>query len=273
MPALFGRQLTVTVGTHRITGLDMAFRIVQSTNAEPNKCEVTIWNLNADSRAALEPSTQTPVPVEILAGYTSNAELVFKGNLRTSGSVKKGADWITTLKSGDGEAAFRTARINESFAPGTPIRTVLQRVAQSFGLGLGDSLARIDGATMRESLTEFGKGRVVSGLSKDIFDRFIKAHGLEWSIQDGVIQVLPRGQASNAPAVLLRANTGLIGSPEAGENGVVKFTSLLQPSIRPGRKIRLESTQLTGFYRVEKATHYGDKAGSPWYTDIEGRPL
>lgn len=271
MALLYKRAVAVTVDTLRMTGQRMAFRVLHTNKAEPNTCEVSIYNAPAVLRAEVQGSRSVGVTIE--AGYGKDLQQLFSGDLRRAFSTKQGIDWVTTLRGGDGEVAMRTARVNESFAPGTPIRTVVERVARRLGVNLGDAISRIGEGSHRQSLTEYVNGTVLSGSAKTLLEQLLGDLDLEYSVVDGTLQVLPRGQATNATAILLTPRTGLIGSPEAGDKGLVKLRSLLQPSIRPGRKVKVESAILNGFYRVETATHVGDTHSAAWHTEIEGRPL
>jgi hypothetical protein len=269
--ALYNREVSIVVDTLRITGLRVAFKVVQTDQPSPNTVECSIYNLSADSRAKLQSKRSIRTIIE--AGYTSNLGLLFSGDLRRAFSSSNGVDWVTTFRAGDGEAALRTARINESFSPGTPIKTVLNRLAGKLGVKPGDSSKYINAAVHNKAQTQFTSGTVVSGPTWPIFESYLSAYGLTFSVQDGNLQVLPLGQASTATAVKLTPRTGLIGSPEAGEKGKLKCKSLLQPSIRPGRKIFIQSTQINGFYRVETVSHIGDTHGEAWHSDIEAVPL
>jgi hypothetical protein len=100
--------------------------------------------------------------------------------------------------------------------------------------------------------------------------------GYSWSIQDGKFQLLGPEETLGDQAFLLTTATGLVGIPEAGEDGLVKARSLLQPEILPGKLVELQAESLdavNGAYRVEKATFIGDTWGNDWYVDIEGKPI
>ena len=97
--------------------------------------------------------------------------------------------------------------------------------------------------------------------------------GLEWSIQNGNLQLLGRGAALAAKAIVLRADTGLIGVPSIDSEGVVRARSLIVPDLFPGRKVEILSQAVRGFFAIEKATYTGDTtAGAQeWYVDIEAK--
>jgi hypothetical protein len=267
---LFNRYIAVTVGTKKITGLDMAFKVVKSVKPEPNTVELTIYNLSADTRTAL----QTPnVPVQIEAGYMDEAAILFKGELRKPVSVRRGADWVTTFTGGDGEIAYRASRLDKSFAPGTSLVDMFKEGAKKLGVSLGDSLQKIGAARGREGVVDFPNGETFSGQLVRELERLAKTAGVEWSIQDGVLQVTPLGEPTDEQSILLSPATGLIGSPELGEKGTIKITSLLQPGIRPARRLQLDAVNLQGSFRVERVEHTGDISAQPWYSVATCRAL
>jgi hypothetical protein len=57
-----------------------------------------------------------------------------------------------------------------------------------------------------------------------------------------------------------------------GEDGYLKVKSVLQPGLRPGRGLQLQSAAYSGLFRIEKVKHEGDTHGQTWTSDIEARP-
>jgi hypothetical protein len=271
MAQLFTRYIAATVETALITGLRMAFKVTSSTEPEPNVCELSIYNLNGESRSRLQKDSSAATQID--AGYNEQHEILFLGNLRRVTTTRHGPDWITTLKAGDGETKYRTSTINEAFAPGTPIITVIKTMAQRLGVSLGDAEKRITSATHRTGLTQYINGLVSMGFTKDQLTESLRGLNLNWSIQDGTLQILAPNDVTNEPAIVLGPTTGLVGSPAAGEKGRTKVTALLNGGIRPGRKLQLDAINLKGFFRVEKVVHSGDTHGQPWYSEAEVKPL
>jgi hypothetical protein len=58
---------------------------------------------------------------------------------------------------------------------------------------------------------------------------------------------------------------------EKSKTTILKVKSLLQGSIRPGKRIAVESAMISGFFKCEKVTHNGDTWGNEWYTTVEAR--
>lgn len=284
---LFGRSVRITAGTTQITGLRMSFEVKRSLSKTPNSAEVTLWNLNQEHRAALQQKGQRLL---IEAGYGTELLVLFNGFTRTVSSTHQGPDWVTKIRSADGELAYRTARVVESFKAGTPVKAVIKTLCQRLGIPLQDALAKVDASTFRAGAQQFINGVTLDGEVHELLDPMLRAAGLEWSIQNGALQIVPLGSALDGDAILLTSTdkqTGLVGSPEVAEKKdaaagakvskspkhIVKVTALLNPRIEPGKKLKLESELLTGFYRVDEVSHRGDTHGQDYYSEAECRAL
>ena len=281
MGRLFGREVVLNVAGTRIasrtlqqnevkTVLRVGFSVVRDLKKNPNTVDVTIYNLRKDTRTRLQTKN---LPTRLEAGYIDNVSQIFSGDLQYGNSLRNGPDWITTLQSGDGNRQYKSARINTSFKGPISPGQVLRRVGQALGLNLGNLTEKADKGSLRASLKQFGD-IVLSGKAEQELTKITKSMGYSWSIQDGQLQLLePNETIKTADPVLLTNGTGLVGSPEAGEDGVVSARSLLQPDLLPGRRVRIQSREIDGFFRVEKVTFSGDTWARDWYSDIEAKPL
>jgi hypothetical protein len=269
--ALFERVCSVIVGTLRVDGLRVVFRVDKSTAKEPNTLDLQVTNLSEQSRAAMQ---RKGLRVQVLAGYAAQAAVIFTGDLRTADHVHAGTEWTTKITAGDGERAYQHDHVSESFAPNTPAADVVRRLVRRLGVDPGEALqvaATLQGA--------FEHGFVAHGKVSAVLDRVLGSRGMGWSVQDGRLQLLRPGETAPGSAVVLSPDAGLVGSPEAGTPAVkggpavLKARSLLQPTLRPGGLVDLRSAAHRGQFRVEKVTHTGDTAGGDWYSDVELRAL
>jgi hypothetical protein len=278
---LFNRDIAVTVGTLRIAArvqegdalvakptLRVAFSIEKSLNRDPNKAEITIYNLNEEHRKGL----QKKLPCIIEAGYVGTMEKLFSGDVSYASHNRETTNWVSKLQSQDGGVQYTSARMSKSFGPGTQMSALLNQAASALGVGPGNASQAFGGA-LRGGLTQFTKGVSVSGRVSDVLDKYVSTAGLEWSIQDGQLQVLQPKGTTQQQVISLTPDSGLIGSPELGEKGIVKAKSLLMGGLLPGRKVHIEAALVTGFFRIEKVKHYGDTWGTDWYSDLEAKPL
>jgi hypothetical protein len=289
MADLWNRDATVTAGSVKIpmrqkgdtimTSLEgsasyspilpylrFVFKVEKTRVKHPNSASLVMYNLNETHRKSFVKGQ----PLVIEAGYVGSTSLLFKGEITKAFSNREGVDWITTVESGDG-AAINTARLSKSYNPGTTYKKVIDDLVKTLKVGTGNLTTA---AAIRKQLTDFAKGFSTSGPVQDALDKVVGSMGLQWSVQDGQLQILAPNDATMEPVVVLNSSTGLIGTPEMGEakgqkKSTVSFRSLLQGSIRPGRRVQLESSAVKGIFICDRVTHDGDSYGQDWYTDCE----
>ncbi len=271
---LFKRIATVQISTLLVEGLDVSFKVEKSLKLEPNTAEIQVFNLSTVRRRQLqELAAAGAVRVELIAGYVKAPVRVFLGELRNVFSRRDGPDWITYLRSGDGDTAHKFARINEAFAAGTRVDEMIKRSMQSLGAGVGNAIEAMRGGDFNSGWSALTRGITLSGSSTREIEKIFRSLGKEFSIQDGQAQVLDLGKPLAGQVVELTPDTGLVGSPELANDGILKLRALLVPGIAPGRKVSLVSESTRGTFRVETATFTGDTFGQPWYVDAECRRL
>ena len=282
MTDLVNRSLVVNVGGLRVTspsdindqpGLRVTFNVERNLSKEPNRATITIYNLSEGSRSQVQ---DEDLETTLEAGYEGNTHQLFAGQLDFSSHVKQGPDWVTTLQSGDGSVGFRQARISESIKGPASISTVVDALTNQLkksGIEAGNIVEKVKSGTLRGSITEWTNGVSLFGRAEKELDKILRSLGFSWSVQDGQIQVLGPTETLIDEAILLSPGTGLVGSPEPGDKGVVRARSLLQPRLVPGKKTKIKSAEVDGFFKVLKVVFVGDTRGQDWYSDIEAQPL
>lgn len=272
MAELFERAIRLTAGGLQVTGLRAQLRVMKTAEKEPNTAAVTVFNLSEQSRAAMQ---KKGLKVIVEAGYTGTIAQLFSGDARQVDHVREGPSWLTKIQCGDGETAYQYATVSENFRPGTAFGDVFAKVARATGWDVTDATATVRAAVP----TVFRQGYAACGRASAEVDRLLRGRGLEWSVQDGRLQVLGLGKVTRETAVVLSAATGLIGSPalgtpaKKGKPALMKIKSLLQPELRPGRRVRVQATAVNGDFRVVTVTHSGDTHGQEWYSEIECSPI
>lgn len=265
------RALILTVDKIQITSLRVSFEIQKDLTGKPNDARFDIYGLSDSHRRELE--TKGSVAVQCDAGYEDGMSTIFLGKLRAGASYRDAGSWVTQISAADGAEEVRSARVNVSIAPGATTEQVLQRVAESLGVPLGnlkDAFAMIR-ADWKAGGNLFPNGTVATGSAAREMTNVCRSLGLEWTIHNGALQIQPLGKALAGKAILLTPETGLIRSPEMDAKGVVKCECLMQPDVFPGRQIAIESDRVKGVFRIEKTTHKGDNFGSDWTIAIEAK--
>lgn len=271
MTVLFQRAARLKVQDKILQGIDFEFRIDRSLKPTQNTADVTIYNLTEDNRKYLQQCT-TGVRIELHAGYVSDPALplLFLGELREIRTVRNGPDWQTEISSGDADEAKKRP-VSFSLGPGASFEAAVKKLAGTMTNKIGNLGATLRGAKFSDASKEFTEGMAVFGNGDEELRKLLRSGGLEHSWQNGELQVLPIGKSLNTVAVTLDESSGLIGSPELGEQGTVKFRSLLNAEISPGRVVHIVSRNLEGYFRTERAVYSGQIAGNDWFVDVEAK--
>jgi len=284
MTELFNRRATLQMGTILVDGLRIAFKIEKDGQQEPNKAEISVYNLSKDTRSKFvqAPDFVGPVrvPVILQAGYGLDIQEIFNGDLLPSGisTKRQGNDWITTFRLGDGAESYQTSRIQLSMGKGTKWRDAVLEVIKTLKGDVRSIVNKLMSGEIKDVsglLTEFSNGVVLSGRSMDELNKLMGSAGYQCSWQDGKLEVVAKGKFIDETVPSLGPDSGLIGSPEPGKEGLTKFRCFLRPKIKVYRRVQVISAAQPqgGYYLIAKVAHLGDTGGGDWFTDCEGRPL
>jgi hypothetical protein len=265
---LFGRQWRLVVGDRDLSDLDLAFEITRSTHREPNPAIIQVWNLNRDTRARVE-AAET---VALYAGF-SDPPQIFSGDVRRVFTERDGVDTVTTITGRDGGRAYADVTVSRSYAPGTPVLTVVRDTVDAMGIGRGN-LA--DFAYSLRGTDNLADGYVAHGRASRVLNDTIRASGNRWSVQNGSLQVQQQGRPLQLRTTVLAPDSGLVGSPAwdetgkrtGGRRGLLTATALIQSGIEPGRLVRIESAEVTGDFEVRAAKYKGQTRGNDWYAAL-----
>jgi hypothetical protein len=283
----FRRSASLTVGrrgeTAKVfTGLRIVFNVTKTESKEPNTATIEVYNLNEESRNLIKMREKNDTLFVILnAGYLDGdgEELVFTGNVKGITHQVDKPDIATVITAADGDNALFNSKLSLSHGAGVSADTILQQVLNAIPISSNFS-------TLTYEDKAYANGFSFVGLAKDALTKVTKYMGLNWSIQNNEIRLIPFDGDDKTRAVNLSPETGLIGSPErlTGSTRKAKglskkdkpgwrFRSLLQPKINPTGKILVTSREIKegSTFTVFNVTHAGDNYGSEWETTIEVR--
>ena len=270
-----GNLVTATV----ITGLRIQFMITKDLQGFPNLAEISIFNLNEDTRSKIQNEFENLV---LKAGYKDNLKTIFTGDLRNVTKTRIGPDLITTIFAADGNKDFNEAFYNKSFNDGSKVTDIITDIVSEFeevtkGVieGVNTAAQKVFGATF-------------SGNSSEVLDQLGDENEFDWSIQNGKVDIIARDSYVDEQTVIT-SRTGMINSPTITEIGI-DVKTLLNPSILPGRLIKVESsapnfslgnlnfreinkTLGEGVYKVIKIIHNGDTHSNNWDSTITGSQI
>lgn len=299
----FGRKASLVVSTGTV-GLDLSgfrftFKTTNSDAQTPNTLYVRVYNLSPQTVQKIGTNTSTEFgTITLQAGYEAgNYGIIFSGTIKqTATGRERNVDSFIDIWAADGDLWINNAIVNLSLAAGQTPQQVIGAItgaASSNGTppvkfaSDASGLINDNGLGTAQALS---RGKTLFGMSRDYSRDWAQKYGFRWSIQHGEFVVVPISGYRPGEAVVLSSTTGLIGVPEATQDGV-RVRALLNPLIRIGCLVQIAQSDINhittlqqgltftgpagavvttaaGFYRVMQAEFQGDMRGQPWWVDM-----
>ncbi|MCG9064726.1 hypothetical protein LH425_06665 [Laribacter hongkongensis] len=242
-----------------ITSLRVAFEFQKTIDAKPNPGRIRVWNLNRDHMHQILSGQYDRVRLSV--GYTE-LRTIFAGDIIKPRVKREGLDFIVDLEVGDGDIDYQTARVSTTMRAGATDRQIVGDLARTMARS---STGAIDVPVGRA----LPRGKVLVGNTRDVLSRVATHNGADWSIQDGELIMLPADKVLPGESVVLSQETGMIGAPEATDNGL-ELSCLLNPELRIGGLVTVRSILdwFNGDYKIVNLRSSGDILGGDWITKL-----
>lgn len=251
--------------------LRIRFDIDKNSIGSSNKAKIELFNLTTQTRQAIKKG----YVIQFQAGYNSLIDTLFIGNVINTKSDREGPDIITSLECGDGESAITYAVLDKSYPAGTTLIQILQDTAKAMSLGNPTNPVGINsGIAVGIPNLVYNKGFLAHGPCKDTLEKLLIPQGLEWSIQNGNLNIIPITNYTGQSAIVVSSATGMIGVPSKNEFFLV-FDHLLNPKLVPGALIQMVSTNvaLNGFNKIKRSHFVGDSRDQKWQISCEATSM
>jgi hypothetical protein len=319
-----------------LSNLRIQFEVGQNDTQIPNTLRVRIYNVAPGTQnklLTLNPSTQPSVQmpagaipagsvaaltqagavsngnppqqqhqylynqVQLTVGYQNSPKsLLFTGDIITySYGKESNVDSFLELIAADGDSFHNQAVVSFSTPAGsTPQQQVDQLTAQG---GISQSQGTISLLNQTGGLGKNAiRGKVSYGLSRLAMDRVSRNLGTRWSIQNGVLTMVPITGYLPGTVININSSTGMIGTPRVTEQGVIvrcyinpliqirQLVQLLTSDIQQTLVVKSElsgasithdqfiatvpNNAPTALFAVIVVEHQGDTRDSEWYSEL-----
>ncbi len=248
--------------------LKIDFNITKSMGSLGDRGSITITGLSLDDAGALSScmmniGEQKPPRnyVQLMAGYEIDYGVIFKGGVFSVSSNLDTPDMTVTLDVKPGFDISRTTIIEINEKPAT-LMTITQKAAQTLNAPLSFL------ATDKQYAEYNFKGTVFQLL--DNLQRTVP-YTKRIYFSDGVLHVEDTISVGSE-VILLSAESGLIGTPQASLQGI-NFKCLLRPSMKVGTMVQLISRKLpllNGMYRITTLQMQGGNRSVPYFCNVFG---
>jgi hypothetical protein len=252
-----------------LSGLHFSFKIEKTTEPKPNTATIDVYNISQTTKAKLEQKNNVVI---LQVGYRGldvfpKFETLFIGDITDSGVTvdRSGATIKYTFTAMDGIKKYKNAIINKSYSQGVTSDIIISDLANIMGL----TISYIGVSEFKL----YQHGYAASGKVSTILDEITKSINAEWSINNYELIITQKNKPAAKTAILISANTGLIGSVSKTEKGI-QFKTLLNPKLQPFSPISVESLTIKGFYRIERVVHVGETSSAgEWISQVEAISL
>lgn len=268
--------------------LKVQFEIIKTVDSTPNTAQIKVFNLNPANEASLFPiGTKLGEFTEVLlnAGYQNASKLIFTGNVKHAFHYRDKADYVMQIEAADGDKDYRQAKLNLTLAAGTSHLELVNAAVGSF------ATTKL-GAVLIKSQPRI-RGRVISGMTRDVLSQLSRESTANWSIQDGQLQIVPTDTVLQKQAIVVNAATGMLKAPEINDRGI-RVNCLLNPLIGINSVLQLNNNDIMqrirkrrslnantrkdpnlttvalnadGLYKVIRVDHRGDTRSTQWETE------
>lgn len=272
-----------------LSGLKISFNISRPDISYPATGMFKIYNLSRNTASRIRQNEFTQI--KFIAGYQDNFGLIFSGQIQYSyGGRENPTDTYSVIQAADSDQAHNFAVMNTTLAAGYTQQDVHAALMKPIGV-----YDIVSGAVPEFASTKAPRGKPMFGMHRDEVSSLAAQCKATWRYENGRLQMVPEN-AYLAEAIVLNAQTGLIGMPEQTINGGINVKCLINPNIQLDTLIRLDNKSINqvglsnqeiatgstagasvqqpavldmdGDYIVKNIAYYGDMRGNPFYQDM-----
>jgi hypothetical protein len=269
----------------------------------PKTATIRVYNLSEQTRKRV---IQEYSRVTLSAGYkTGRFAIIFDGTIKQFRRGRENnIDSYLDIFAADGDLAHLYAIVNKTIeGPATTQQQVdvVNGAIAAYGIEKGEQTLKASPGEASGTGGILPRGKVLYGMFVGRMRDFANNNSVGWLIEDGKLKIIPNNGVAKGTAIQLNSRTGMIGVPEATDQGIM-VRSLLNPVVKVYDQVQINNkdinqtiqqgaessgpnpnsttfpgyTNLTrfadvtndGFYRVLVVEHEGDSRGNPWYTNM-----
>lgn len=294
----FGRKASLVVSgggqALDLSALRFKFYVYQSDLQSPNHLICRVYNLSGTTSQQVQ-AEYTRVTLQ--AGYENGPYgVIFDGTIRqffrgaqgdphtrtkaTRAVRESPTETFLEINAGDGDDPYNFALVKQTVAAGYDDTDVAKIANQQMGTTLGALPDQFGG-------NPAPRGKVMFGMARDQLRQITTPAGFRWSLQNGKLVLIANTAYLPGTAVILNAQTGMLGTPEQTQDGI-RVDALLNPQIQIGTTVQLKNADITqsdfsadytafnyppplsgnGQYRVLVSEYEGDTRGTEWYSHL-----
>lgn len=237
--------------------------------------QIEVFNLSSEALAKLKGD----YPIAILnVGYEkSDLVTILKGNVISVSTDKQGSDTVTKIQIGSSYVDLNHQSLQAVIPEGKTVKSVIEYLQQS-----------MSGSVSRGVYSGFGiykkvlYGYPINGTPKSVLDNICRTYHLDYHIDHGTLYVHDAEgtiDENYALAPVISESSGMIDFPydtrvavgkakkSVDNKGGVHFKVLLNPTLVAGSIVKIQSRDISGWYKIADLRHFGGNRENDWYTE------
>ncbi|WP_100523409.1 phage protein [Mycobacteroides abscessus] len=263
MSTQFGRFAEVIAGTVKVdsNNLTVHFEVPFDDDTDPNESKIHIYNLTESTVNRIKRG----LSATLNAGYVNDRGVVLSGFISKVFTTRDGVDKKTTIYVLDSSPIDEKKTIKKSYKANIKASQILKDLAAALKLHITDMKLPSD--------KSYAKGYSVNGEILTAMRKIAKDCGAIVYINKSKLYIRSL-KAGDDSRFILKAETGLIGTPEPFEDerdGVkyagYKVKCLLQYRLTTASIVHLQSKYVKGQFRVRSGVHKWN--GNDFITEME----
>lgn len=253
------------------SGLRVSFDIKKTLEQTENDANIEIYNVSKDSYKLLQQINETYI-VQLSVGYSNLIDTIFIGNIENSYYYREKSSWILNIKGKDGQESIQDNIVNKSYRAGFDLKSALLDMIKTSNIlpkGAYDNAKKwVENKISLGTKTQ--NGLTISGRLIDEINKLLNEFNASLSMQDEKAQIIYNDSNNEDNIFLISPSSGLISSPkDKGSEEGLEFRCLLIPKLKPGSLVKIESSTIDDFYRIDNIIYKGDTYGNDWECKCE----
>lgn len=267
------------------------FDIIGADTEAPNTSIIRVYNLGKNTVNTIIKEFSVVI---LQAGYeTGNFGIIFSGNVTQYRRGKENnVDSYLEIRASDGDVPYNYGFVNFSLPAGSSNAQVAANISSQIGAPLDPTATQYLTDLAATGGVILTRGKVMFGMARAHLRDIARSTQSRWSIVNGSIFFIPFDGYLPGEVVVMNSTTGMVGVPEATDNGIT-VRCLLNPYIQIGQRIQINEGDVTqttvnrqffanyhqpppyianvtrdGIYRAMVVEHTGDTRDNSWFTDI-----
>lgn len=260
------------------SSLQVRFDISKSSDnkRKGNSATIEVYNLSPEHIKILDATEYAYCKFSAGFADADGPLVVVEGNVVEIITVKKGTDYVTQIRMGEGYSALNHTKLKSLVGPGKTVGDAVDEVLSHLP---GVARGAFTGTNLNNPILY---GYPLNGSPLDELSKLCEANRMEFQVSGGVLNISDENgvlSKNQLLAPIVSEATGLIEVPfvtsaegrklpkDKKRRRGVQFKALLNARYAPGFMVKIESQRINGFFRINTARLTGDFRGGDWYVE------